>query len=566
MTCCASRTARDQEQVRAGGGAPMPRARVDCAGFVDGHLRTAPTCRSRRQRPAARCPREISRKVPSCAPRSARWRRPRWPSRPRARSGLPTFKLALTSGFEGVDPPQTFADHLGASYDGAVTMPIFDGGLITSHIQQAQAAEHAAIANQKPDRTPTEARPRRRVLQAIATRCRQLRILADSKATADDAFALDWTRFLGGGNVTMLEVLDAFQQAENFISSASTRSSPRARRPPRRRCCWGCNDGPLAPGRCCCRAASILAPGRMQNSASHPQNNAADVATPVVMSVTAARSPARADARGAASARHHGGDATYYAARAGGGPRDGPQSAKRRSVRTGQVIAHVINREIEAAEHGLEVAQQIDPAEAAALARSVNRYARQPGIAVTAPENAIVSQRLVSSGQIVTDQEPLADLIDPKSIYVEAAVPVDDISLVRPGMSATVTSPLDPGVDFPARVAALSPSFTPGAATSPARLEFDRRPDNHRSGGSGGDPCHHQKRARRDRDSGRGAVRGRRQRHLLRIRGGLRRQRASDHRRRRHPQPERSANHLRTRTGATRYHFGRLRALRRAAR
>ena len=132
----------------------------------------------------------------------------------------------------------------------------------------------------------------------------------------------------------------------------------------------------------------------------------------------------------------------------------------------------MINREIEAAEHGLEVAQQIDPAEAAALARSVNRYARGPGIAVTAPENAIVSQRLVSSGQIVTDQEPLADLIDPKSIYVEAAVPVDDISLVRPGMSATVTSPLDPGVDFPARVTALSPSFTQGAATSPARLDF----------------------------------------------------------------------------------------------
>jgi len=141
-------------------------------------------------------------------------------------------------------------------------------------------------------------------------------------------------------------------------------------------------------------------------------------------------------------------------------------------VRAGEVVAHVINREIEAAEHGLEVAQQIDPAEAAALARSVNRYARGAGIEVTAPEDAIVSQRLVSSGQLVNDQEPLADLIDPKSIYVEAAVPVDDISLVRPGMSAAVTSPLDPGIDFPARVVALSPSFTQGAATSPARLDF----------------------------------------------------------------------------------------------
>ncbi len=141
-------------------------------------------------------------------------------------------------------------------------------------------------------------------------------------------------------------------------------------------------------------------------------------------------------------------------------------------VRIGEVVAHVINREIEAAERGLEVAQQIDPAEAAALARSVNRYSRGPGIEVTAPENAIVSQRLVSAGQIVNDQEPLADLIDPKSMYVEAAVPVDDISLVRPGMVAAVTSPLDPGIAFPARVTALSPSFTQGAATSPARVDF----------------------------------------------------------------------------------------------
>ena len=182
------------------------------------------------------------------------------------------------------------------------------------------------------------------------------------------------------------------------------------------------------------------------------------------------------------------------------------------------------------------------------------------------PENAIVSQRLVSSGQLVTDLEPLADLIDPKSIYVEAAVPVDDISLVRPGMAATVTSPLDPGVDFPARVAALSPNFTPGRRDFSRAPGADRRPDNQRSGGSGGDPGDDQKRARRDRDPGCGAVSGRRQQHLLRIR-------------RRSPtawriappstvgirNPSASPNHLRARTGATRYHVGRLCALRRAS-
>jgi membrane fusion protein, multidrug efflux system len=142
-------------------------------------------------------------------------------------------------------------------------------------------------------------------------------------------------------------------------------------------------------------------------------------------------------------------------------------------VRAGQVVGYVINREVEAAQQGLEVAQRIDPAEAAAMARSVARYARNPGIAVKAPENAIVSQRIVSSGQMVNDLDPLADLIDQNSIYVEAAVPAGDLALIQPGMSATVTSPLKPGVEFPARVAALSPDFTPGAAaTASARLEF----------------------------------------------------------------------------------------------
>jgi outer membrane protein TolC len=127
----------------------------------------------------------------------------------------PTFKLALTSGFMGVYPPETFNRHFGASYDGAASMPIFDGGLIRSHIQQAQATMHGAIANQRLIDLQL-----RRDLSDAGSRYQdalgQLRILAQSKTTATDAFNLDWARFLGGGNVTLLEVLDAFQTAESI--------------------------------------------------------------------------------------------------------------------------------------------------------------------------------------------------------------------------------------------------------------------------------------------------------------------------------------------------------------
>ncbi len=141
-------------------------------------------------------------------------------------------------------------------------------------------------------------------------------------------------------------------------------------------------------------------------------------------------------------------------------------------VRRGQVVARVLSREVEAAQAGLAVAEKIDPQEADTLGQSVRRYSGGAGIAVVAPENAVVAQRLVSSGQTVNYLDPLADLIDPASVYVEAALPIDDVHLVTPGMSATVSSPLRPGTDFPARVAALSPSLNENSVTTPARLQF----------------------------------------------------------------------------------------------
>jgi multidrug efflux pump subunit AcrA (membrane-fusion protein) len=141
-------------------------------------------------------------------------------------------------------------------------------------------------------------------------------------------------------------------------------------------------------------------------------------------------------------------------------------------VRRGQLVAHIISREVEAAVNGLAVARKIDPTEASSLAESVNRYTRGAGVPVTVPEDAIVAQRTVSPGQLVADLDQLADLIDPGSVFVNAAVPVDELAQIRPGMDATVSSALHPHVVFAGRVAGLSPSFDPTGATSAARIEF----------------------------------------------------------------------------------------------
>jgi multidrug efflux pump subunit AcrA (membrane-fusion protein) len=142
-------------------------------------------------------------------------------------------------------------------------------------------------------------------------------------------------------------------------------------------------------------------------------------------------------------------------------------------VRRGEIVAHVLSREVEAAENGLAIARQIEPSDASRLAASVHRYGHGPGIAVAAPENAIVAQRLASSGQMVADLDPLLDLIDPRSIVVNAAVPVADLALIRPGMAAIVTTPIHPGAAYPAKVAAIAPSFDQAGATSSARVEFN---------------------------------------------------------------------------------------------
>jgi len=141
-------------------------------------------------------------------------------------------------------------------------------------------------------------------------------------------------------------------------------------------------------------------------------------------------------------------------------------------VRQGEIVAHLMNREVEAAESGVAVARRVDPNEAQTLAATVKRYVRDDGIAVAAPDDAIVAQRIVSSGQIVADLDPLAELIDPRSVYVEAAVPIDDLALIKPGMISEVSWPTQIGAEFPARVAALAPNFNPGGTTASARVEF----------------------------------------------------------------------------------------------
>ncbi len=128
---------------------------------------------------------------------------------------LPTFQIALTTGALGVDPPATINHDYGASYDGVISMPVFEGGLIDAHVDQAKAKEQTAHAQLRQTEYLLERRLKDAALRYQQAN-EQLKILAQAQPTADDAFALTWTRFLGGGSATVLEVLDAYQQSEQL--------------------------------------------------------------------------------------------------------------------------------------------------------------------------------------------------------------------------------------------------------------------------------------------------------------------------------------------------------------
>jgi membrane fusion protein, multidrug efflux system len=142
------------------------------------------------------------------------------------------------------------------------------------------------------------------------------------------------------------------------------------------------------------------------------------------------------------------------------------------SVKRGQIIAHILSREVEAAENGLAIATKLDAQDAEELTAAVKRYSHGSGIALVAPEDGEVAQRMVSSGQMVADLDPIVILIDPRSIYVSAAVPSGELASIHPGMMASVTSPIRPGEIYAARVAAISPSFEQNAESLAARVEF----------------------------------------------------------------------------------------------
>jgi multidrug efflux pump subunit AcrA (membrane-fusion protein) len=138
-------------------------------------------------------------------------------------------------------------------------------------------------------------------------------------------------------------------------------------------------------------------------------------------------------------------------------------------IKRGQTVARLLTREDAAAKAGMKVAAQLDPADSDATAKAVQRYVSGFGIPVSAGDGGTVARRLASSGQFVNEFDPVVELVDPRSIYVEAQAPLDAIGSIRPGQPVTIASPaLAKAV--PARVTAILADASQGGQTFPVRI------------------------------------------------------------------------------------------------
>ena len=135
-------------------------------------------------------------------------------------------------------------------------------------------------------------------------------------------------------------------------------------------------------------------------------------------------------------------------------------------VTRGQVVAHVLSLENEAALAGFAMLRSPSSGEPASPSR-IEREVATRAVPVAAPIAGLVIDRLHNPGEQVPQGEALVELFDPSSVVAIAQVPAESAGRVAPGMNAVVTGA---GFRGEGKVDSTVPLLTPGALTVPVRI------------------------------------------------------------------------------------------------
>ncbi|MEO8602768.1 MAG: TolC family protein [bacterium] len=122
------------------------------------------------------------------------------------------FGLAADGGFLGVNPGPTFRDNGGGEFLFSFSIPLFDGGAIAARVAAAAATAASADANVELVRQTIAI-----ALGRLQTETRRAQADLDAwrgvQPAATEALLLMRARYVGGGDVRLLDVLDVLTQS-----------------------------------------------------------------------------------------------------------------------------------------------------------------------------------------------------------------------------------------------------------------------------------------------------------------------------------------------------------------
>jgi membrane fusion protein, multidrug efflux system len=117
------------------------------------------------------------------------------------------------------------------------------------------------------------------------------------------------------------------------------------------------------------------------------------------------------------------------------------------------------------AERDIEQARRASIAAQAALEEANSRLATAEkayrSTTVTAPFSGVVSERPVSSGDVVQPGTPLFTVVDPSSMRLEASVPAEQLALIHVGVPVVFTVSGYPGREFVGHIIRINPTADP---------------------------------------------------------------------------------------------------------
>ncbi len=149
------------------------------------------------------------------------------------------------------------------------------------------------------------------------------------------------------------------------------------------------------------------------------------------------------------------------------------------AVRKGQTLAMILSQESSAAIAGAEqlLSQAATEAERTRAEAAVQLAQKTAAVArIAAPFDGAIVHRFVTEGELVTQGSDLVEIIDPKTEYFIATIPVNSVTLIKIGQQATVAIPALHVPPVRGTVQAINPTTDPGSQSVQVRISLGAIP------------------------------------------------------------------------------------------